>query len=280
MTHSALRDEDGSINFVWDLGDGQALEARYVTRDEGELICYLSSQTACRRACRMCHLTRTGQVHPVNTTFDEFIMQASTVLNELDARNTFRTVSFNFMARGEPLDNPVVYTSLLERLGDLALSDHGLLPRFKISTIMPEGANLNLVQRFPLVFPDIYYSLYSVCPEFRKKWFPKAVSPEAGLARLKQWQDHTHKIPKIHLALIKGRNDSVTSLTRLCNTIVESRLRADFNIVRYNPYDGLSEEGNWEFAAQMLQHAFPDSNVQTIQRVGFSVKASCGMFVS
>lgn len=276
-----LEAKDGSKNFIWDRGEGQALEARYVVRDKGELICYLSSQTACMRACRMCHLTRTGQVNPANASLDDFILQADRVLWE--SRRTYQdvsfwTVSYNFMARGEPLDNPLVDGALLSDLHNLAWDRCRLIPRFKISTIMPEDINLSM--RFKAFHPDIYYSLYSVNPDFRKRWFPKAIDHTAALARLKEWQDFSHKIPKIHLALIKGENDDVVDLTRLCQTIQRSGIRVDFNIVRYNPYDGLSQEGDWELAAGMFRDAFPQSDIQTVQRVGYEAKASCGMFVS
>ena len=42
--------KDGSKNFIWDRGEGQAFEARYVARNNHEVICYLSSQTACERS--------------------------------------------------------------------------------------------------------------------------------------------------------------------------------------------------------------------------------------
>ena len=257
---------------------GQALEARYVVRDSGELICYLSSQTACGRACRMCHLTRTGQVHPTNANLDDFDRQATTVLGEA-TEGQFWTVSYNFMARGEPLDNNWVGDELLQELATLATS-RGMTPRFKISTIMPDGVDLNLVKRFPVIYPDIYYSFYSAKPAFRKKWFPKATDPENAFYALNKWQDFSHKIPRVHLALIEGENDSEKDLTDLVDEIRFHGLRVDFNIVRYNPYDSLSREGDWRRARNIISELMPQSKVQVIQRVGPEAKASCGMFVS
>ena len=275
-----LEAKDGSRNFIWDRGDGEALEARYVVRDDHELICYLSSQTACGRACRMCHLTRTGQVRATNATVDDFRMQARQVIDyAMLSDHPFEIINYNFMARGEPLDNPTVHSWLLRALQEEALVMEWM-PKFKISTIMPTNVSLDLVKRFAIMQPDIYYSLYSVNPDFRKRWFPKAVTPEVGLAALKQWQDFSHKIPRIHLALIKNENDSEKDLVDLVATIQSSDLRVDFNIVRYNPYDDSSQEGNWERAESIFTSLMPQSTVQVIQRVGYEAKASCGMFVS
>lgn len=271
--------KDGSKNFVWEFDEGQKMEARFVVRNPEELICYISSQSACARACRMCHLTRTGQVNARNFRLSEMLTQAEYVLDEIKPDNQFRIVNFNFMARGEPLDNPKVNSYTLFELGKLAKSI-GLQPRFKISTIMPAGADLDLVDRFGMVQPDIYYSFYSVDPIFRKKWFPKAVECNSALSRLKEWQDFSHKIPRIHFALIAGENDSTASLEDLIATLRLHELRVDFNIVRYNPYDELSAEGNWELAQQILHERMPEARVQVVQRVGYEAKASCGMFVS
>lgn len=273
-----LQAKDGSKNFIWDYGLGRALEARYVVREKGELICYLSSQTACGRACKMCHLTRTGQVYPTDANLDDFLRQATTVLDEA-VEGQFWTVSYNFMARGEPMDNDWVEDELLQELAKLAM-DRKMIPRFKISTIMPTDINLNLVKRFPVIHPDIYYSFWSARPAFRKKWFPHAIEPELAFYELNRWQDFSHKIPRIHLALIKGENDSRKDLVDLVAEIRYHSLRVDFNIVRYNPYDDLSEEGNWQLARDMFKDLMPQSKVQVIQRVGLEAKASCGMFVS
>ncbi len=275
-----LEAKDGSKNFIWDRGEGEAIEARYVARNDHEVICYLSSQTACGRACRMCHLTRTGQVHATDATVDDFLMQAHQVLGELYAGNSFKVINYNFMARGEPMDNIQVQDHLLNALGTLA-KRFGLLPRFKISTIMPKDACLDLITRFGWgIYPDIYYSLYSVDPNFRKRWFPKAEDHRTALDLFREWQKFSHKIPKIHLALIKGENDSVDDIVKLNDEIEFSELRVNFNIIRYNPYDESSEEGDWKRAAKLLRERFPESDIQIVQRVGYEAKASCGMFVS
>ena len=275
-----LQAADGSVNFIDRLSQTEAFESRYVVRDETELICYLSSQVGCKRACRMCHLTQTGQTSNVDATLSEFAAQAARVFQHArQQENEFGVVNYNFMARGEPLENPNVSHTLLHELAKVAMAN-GMKPRFKISTIMPTDCDLDLVCRFPIIQPDIYYSLYGIDPDFRRKWFPRAVDPTIAMRHLDRWQQHSHKIPRIHLAFIKGENDSLHDVERLCAFIERTGIRFDFNIVRYNPYDHKSAEGDWERAQQQIREWFPASDINVIQRVGYEAKASCGMFVS
>lgn len=279
MTVKTITAADGSVNFIAGEGD-QLLESRYVVRDAGKLICYLSSQTGCAQACRMCHLTQTGQTRPRNATAEEFRQQALAVIRYARDVGRFDEVSYNFMARGEALANPEVDDSLLWNLYAIA-DDYGMRPRFKISTIFPrESWPIDLAQRFGMMQPDLYYSLYSTDPEFRKRWFPRSVDPFFALEALKRWQTYTHKIPKVHLALIKGENDDAQSVMDVCEAINLQRLRVDVNVVRYNPYDSRTAEGDYERAARIFRSHLKGADVQIVNRVGFEAKASCGMFVT
>ncbi len=68
--------EDKSVNFVFD----NMLEARFVRRVEDYFIVYLSSHDGCNKACRFCHLTQTKQTSFNETTLEEYLIQAKTVL--------------------------------------------------------------------------------------------------------------------------------------------------------------------------------------------------------
>jgi 23S rRNA (adenine2503-C2)-methyltransferase len=277
---------DPSVNFVWDVSPKEALEARYVRRHQEYVACYLSTQTACAQACRMCHLTFTGQNKPRDAKFDEILNQANTVMDHYyKTAPGARTVHYNFMARGEPLESLTVLNEsqrLFLSLGDLA-SNYGLIPRFLISTILPNSLAYPLEQYFPAVHPEIYYSLYSVRPEFRRRWLPRAMPPERALEMLAAWQKHTKKIVRIHHALIQGENDDpYNEVLGIRAAVDRAQLRADFTLVLYNPPSekhGSGSENYGEYA-QVLQEFFPESKVKVIQRVGFDVAASCGMFVS
>ena len=283
---------DASVNFVTKSEDFPgSIEARYVRRNPEYFIVYLSSQTGCQKACRFCHLTQTGQTAYVNVGLEAYRAQAEQVLDHYDALvasggEAARSVHFNFMSRGEALANPTVLESgpeLCRMLSGLA-TDRGLIPRLKFSTIMPaEMAEFELAEVFAGHNPDVYYSLYSVDPIWRRRWMPKALAVEASLAKLVDYQQLTRKVPVLHWALIAGENDSEADITAIADTVNQSGLRCDFNFVRYNPYSpAQGTEPEFEVIernAQLLEAAVPGARVKIVGRVGFDVKASCGMFV-
>ncbi len=279
---------DNSVNFVTKINDKESIEARYVRRTDKYIVVYLSTQTGCKHACRMCHLTQTGQTQARNLYTWEILDQASQVLEyywtlvNLDEQEPpAEIVHFNFMARGEPFseDGAIIRDKmLLHELGHRAYK-HKLVPRFNISTIMPYSTPRHLWKTFSSIQPDIYYSVYSTDPAFRMKWLPKAMPVKGALETLADWQQVSQKIPKLHFAVIKGENDDSFGVYDIIDHVNDRNLRVDVNIVRYNPFsDRFGEEGNYEYVERLFKEEWPTSKVQVIDRVGFDVQASCGMF--
>lgn len=288
---SVLRSSiDPSVNFVTTIGDGEALEARYVRRGPDYISVYVSPATACAQACRMCHLTASGQVRGRDAALTEIVDQASAVLDHYAARvasgaeEPTRVAHFNFMARGEPLASQVIIehgAELMDALQALART-HGLRAKVKISTIGPVGMP-RLLDAFPYDMPDLYYSLYSLDPAFRRRWLPKAGAPQDMLEQLVEVQRVTRKIPVLHHALIAGENDHPSVAADIIEKVNDLGLRADVNIVRYNPpspkHGHEPSESVLELHQAMYQSAWPAATVKLVRRVGLDVAASCGMFV-
>ena len=280
--------EDQSVNFIADDHREGFLEARYVRREDNYFIVYLSSQTGCMKACRMCHLTATGQNKYINTTPEDFVSQGEKVLQYYDQQTKAELVHFNFMARGEPLDNPYLIEnsgSILEPLSDLA-NKRNIKPKFLISTIMPDSVeNLELTDIFtnPNLYPEIYYSIYGIDPSFRKRWLPRSIAPEKALEKLKAWQVKTGKTPKIHFAFIENENDKEADVIQMCQLINDIGLKVNFNIVRYNPYSEKygreSDESVIHHNVEIMKEMLNPERYRIVPKVGFDVKASCGMFI-
>jgi 23S rRNA (adenine2503-C2)-methyltransferase len=284
-------DIDHSANFVTPFGPRQALEARFVRRGPGYIVVYISPQTGCAQACRFCHLTASGQVKGRDATVAEVIDQATTVLDYFDAEQTAGrqapapAVHFNFMARGEPLASSTLLEhgdEVMAALFDLA-RQRRMLPSVKISTIGPKPLDRSLLDVFPVLQPDLYYSLYSLDPAFRRRWLPNAADPHEFLDELASWQRLTRNIPVLHHAMIAGENDDISVAHDIVAAVNTRRLRADVNIVRYNPPSprhGVEASDESLKAHQgVYAAAWPAAKVRVIERVGFDVAASCGMFV-
>lgn len=282
--------QDQSVNFIFSGDYPGKMEARYVRRKDYYLACYLSSQTGCNQMCKMCHLTATQQFQMSDVDLDGYMQQAEEVLRYYRSQNRpAKVIHFNFMARGEALNNSHLIKkgdySVLESLAKLAWS-HNLHPRFNISTIIPKQFNdVDLVDCFPIIYPDFYYSIYSVNPEFRKEWLRNAQPVDAALTKLYRWQEITKKVVKMHWAFIKGENDNKDDVLSLCKTIKDSGLKCDINIVRYNPhseeYGEESDEKSFKNNLILMENTLPcNTKIDIIPRVGFDVFGSCGMFAS
>lgn len=279
--------QDESVNFVQQAPVG-FFEARYVRRKPEYFSLYLSSQSGCAQACRMCHLTATGQNKLVDAQSTDYWAQATKVFDWYDAQTQpAEGVHFNFMARGEAFANKDFLLNANMILNDLGLLavNRGLVPRFLISTIMPETINgARLARMFPLITPEIYYSLYSTKESFRRKWLPRAMPVVDALAMLRDYQDSKRIVPKLHWPFIAGENDSVEDVVNICQAVRAAGLQANLAIVRYNPYNASFGEESSDYVIQrnkqLMEEMLPGSRVKVITRVGLDVKASCGTFVT
>lgn len=279
---------DRSVNFVADHGAG-VLEARYVRRTEDYFICYVSSHSGCRLACRFCHLTRTRQTSFDEAGHAEIVGQVRRVLR-YHAQNETPSpkMNVNFMARGEPLLN-AAFTGGLHRVHDevSVMADEAGVSEivYNSSSIFPQGTeDIDLARSFSGLPVTPFWSLYSLDPAFRKRWLPKAVAPEIALAKLLDFQAATARGVVLHWALIAGQNDRDEDFQRIGEMVERSGIEARLNLVRYNPADpGCGDEAPEERYARALEVLGPLMTVpgsRVVPRVGFDVKASCGMFVS
>lgn len=291
MSHILVSQQDASVNFVQPASVG-FFESRYVRRVPRYFSLYLSSQSGCNQACRMCHLTATKQTKLVDATPQVYYTQAREILHWYQAGLTARTlapaqqVHYNFMARGEALNNELFLenaTDVLLELGQHAVAN-SLVPRFLISTIMPRSlSGKSLADLFPIIAPEIYYSIYSTREAFRKKWLPNALPFEEALRMLREYQDQKRVILKLHWAFIEGENDDEFSVRSICHHLNESGIQANIAIVRYNSFSAIygqePPEAVIDRNVKLMERLLPNSRVKKITRVGLDVKASCGMFV-
>ncbi len=282
--------EDASVNFVSN-GEEGTIESRYVRRGEDYFIAYVSSQTGCDRSCRFCHLTATGQTSMGQVDPSGYAEQVRRVLSHHE-RQTVRpdAMNVNFMARGEPLMNPV-FSSREEwrSMRGLVLEEarmHGVhRTTFNVSTIMPAGTPGSTTRLGEVLGNEatIYYSLYSIEERFRRRWLPKAMPPHDALRLLSEWQDSHGGEVVLHWSFIEDENDDLATVHDVVRAVRAAGLRPRFNAVRFNPPTGSRYREPDEIIIErnfaILADAFGHPSSRIVPRVGMSVKASCGMFV-
>lgn len=283
---------DRSVNHVLLTDDGGMLECRFVQRTDDYFIIYVSSHTGCNLSCRFCHLTATKQTMMRHATLEEYVLQVKQVLTTYKKRleeggARAKKVHVNFMSRGEALCNETLLArpkELFEMMETTILElDANLDVHFLVSSIVPETFNKTLEDI--LVHPQsyLYYSLYSLDHNFRKRWVPKAKNPFVALDMCKDYQAITGQRVALHWAFIENQNDQVDQVQQIIDEVLNRDLKVKFNLVRYNPLDhrhGVeSSEETLEKLFGMLKNAFGDNDSRIVPRVGFDVKASCGMFV-
>lgn len=302
--------QDPSVNTIID----DAFETRFVVRasaedkDKDDIIIYLSSAKGCAQACRMCWLTQTGQTDETPATLEDFVFQARKSFEAAasyvnTSGRAVASIHYNFMARGEPMLNPLIRTDFDSLAQELVKEATVFLDtidpsgeyessavKFKISTIMAgiwerdeHGTPIGGLNKLPFkVFkPEIYYSIYSMDPGFRKRWLPKAEAPEEALRLLAAYKRDGGWV-RFHSAFIYAHNDEIKDIHEVIKAINFFNLPKIFNIVRYNSPDlNKSQEAPEEHLEDIRKYLeLKGFEVQMVDRVGTDVFASCGTFVN
>ena len=122
---------DGTIKYLWELGDGNCIETVLMHYHHGNTVC-ISSQVGCRMGCAFCASTIGGKVR--NLTPSEMLDQV--LFTQLDSGETISNIVL--MGIGEPLDNLDTVLRFLELVNHpeglnigmrhISLSTCGLIP--------------------------------------------------------------------------------------------------------------------------------------------------------
>ncbi len=184
--------------------------------------------------------------------------------------------------------------TLDELIGGYRISPRGVCRDHQGGTVDDYGITLSDYD-IPLHSTvEVYLSLYTMDEKKRKWLLPSAMSAAEAMRMISE----TSLPCTIHHTYIRGFNDDVTGIIEGIKEYGLTYPRIRHNAVRYNPSQtamqtnmayGISAEAdeaviydNVEKIKAALGEVGGDKNVRhskVIRRVGFDVKASCGMFV-
>jgi 23S rRNA (adenine2503-C2)-methyltransferase len=270
---------DGTVKWLFDVGDGNAVETVFIPEDGRGTLC-LSSQAGCAVGCRFCSTGHQGFSR--NLTTGEIVAQLWHAEHQMRARlglaNGERVVSnVVMMGMGEPLQN---YAALVPALR-VMLDDHGYgLSRRRV-TVSTSGV-VPMIDRLRDDCPvALAVSLHAPDDALRDGLVPlnKKYPLQVLLAACKRYLDAAPRdFITFEYCMLDGVNDCPPQADALVKLVQQAGVSCKFNLIPFNPFpaSGLTRSPQERVLAfaQRLQDA---GIVTTVRKTrGDDIDAACG----
>lgn len=267
---------DGTIKWLFDVGDGNAVETVFIPETGRGTLC-VSSQAGCAVGCRFCSTGHQGFSRNLSTA--EILAQLRQAEHFLRAHlnRTDRVVTnVVMMGMGEPLQN---YHALVPALR-VMLDDFGYgLSRRRV-TVSTSGV-VPMIERLRDDCPvALALSLHAPNDALRDILVPlnrKYPIQEVLQACARYLEKAPRDFITIEYCMLDGVNDSIDSAHELVE-LLAPRFKCKLNLIPFNPFpaSGLkrSSHKRVEDFSQILQNA---GIVTTIRKTrGDDIDAACG----
>lgn len=259
---------DGTIKFLFRLGDGQMIETVFMRHNYGNSVC-ISSQAGCRMGCRFCASTIGGLVR--NLTASEMLEQVYAAMRLTGERVSNIVV----MGTGEPLDNYDNLVRFIRLISDekgynisqrnITVSSCGIVPKIY------ELADCGFSITFAL-------SLHAPTDEERRELMPIAhrYSLEETLAACRAYFERTGRRVTFEYSLVKGKNDTVWHADKLAELLCG--FNCHVNLIPVNPVAECEFEQSDSDSVQKFKLALEKKSINgTIRKsMGSDIDAACG----
>ena len=259
---------DGTVKYLWELYDGNAVETVIMRYRYGNTVC-VSSQVGCRQGCAFCASTIGGLVRNLN---------ASEILDEVvfsQKDSGLKISNIVMMGIGEPLDNFDNVVRFLQLVNDpdgmnigmrhITISTCGLCERFGDLASLGYQVTLSL-------------SLHAPDDETRSKIMPanRSRGVDTVLEECRKYYEATGRRISFEYAMIKGVNDSDEQAYMLADEA--KKVHAHVNLI---PLNYVSERDLRPSDPERIKRfgSILESkgvNVTVRRKLGNDVDASCG----
>ena len=271
---------DGTIKWLFDVGDGNAIETVFIPEDDRGTLC-ISSQAGCAVGCRFCSTGHQGFSRNLSTAeiigqlwFAEHFLRQHLKVSERVISNVV------MMGMGEPLQN---YSALVPALR-VMLDDHGYGMSRRRVTVSTSGV-VPMIERMGTDCPvALAVSLHAPTDALRDNLVPlnrKYPLDELMQACIRYLSHAPRDFITFEYCMLDGVNDQpehAQSLVALVKHHARQGLRCKFNLIPFNPFpaSGLlrSPQAAVLAFAKMLQDA---GLVTTVRKTrGDDIDAACG----
>jgi 23S rRNA (adenine2503-C2)-methyltransferase len=260
-------DPDGSSKFLFELSDGERIEAVLLPEDKRRTLC-LSTQVGCAMGCAFCATGRVAMRR--NLTAGEIVAQVDAV--EAAAGKVTNLV---YMGMGEPLENYDAVLKSVRILNHAAGRNLGIR-HITISTCGIAPAIRRLAEED--VRPRLAISLNAPSDELRSRLMP--INRKYPLAELlgsiRDYQRTTGQRVTVEYVLIDGLNDSLAQARMLLKRL--RGLMCNVNLIEHNPYEGCAFAGSKRAGIARFASLLREAGVETTVRfrMGRAIQAACG----
>ena len=259
---------DGTIKYLWQLSDGNAVETVVMHYKHGNTVC-ISSQVGCRQGCAFCASTIGGLAR--NLTPSEMLDEV--LFSEKESGLPVSHIVL--MGIGEPLDNFDTVMRFLQLINHpegrnismrhISLSTCGLTERFD-----------DLAERDLQITLSV--SLHAPDDETRSRIMPanRGRGVDELFRKCKAYYDKTGRRISFEYAMIDGVNDSPEQAELLARRV--KPLAAHVNLIPLNHVDERSFEPSKPENLKRFVNILTKNGVNTTirRRLGSDVDASCG----
>ena len=260
--------KDGTIKYLFDVLDGNAIETVLMSYHHGYSIC-VSSQIGCKMGCKFCASTGINFVRDL--TSGEIVEQILAVEQDTGVRIS----NIVFMGIGEPLNNHNNVINAIKIINNpkglnigarhISISTSGLVPR--IYKLAEENIQCTLS-----------ISLHATNDEKRSSMMP--INNAFNIAELmeacKYYIEKTHRRISFEYALAKDNNDNLEDakeLVKLLHGMLAHVNLIPINKIENGQYTKSSNENIMKFRDYLNDHGI----VATIRReLGSDIDAACG----
>lgn len=260
--------KDGTIKYLFDVLDGNAIETVVMSYHHGHSIC-VSSQIGCKMGCKFCASTGINFIR--NLSSGEIIEQLLAVEQDTDIKIS----NIVYMGIGEPLDNYNNVVNSIRIINNpkglnigarhISISTSGLVP--KIYKLAEENIQCTLS-----------ISLHATNNKKRSSMMPvnNTYQIEELIHACKDYIKITNRRISFEYALAKDNNDNLDDAKELVNLL--KGMICHINLIPINKiengnFDKSSNENIIKFRDYLNEHGI----VATIRReLGADIDAACG----
>ena len=260
--------KDGTIKYLFDIGDGNAIEAVLMEYHHGYSLC-VSSQVGCKMGCKFC--ASTGIPFIRNLEAGEIVEEILAVQRD---RN-IRISNIVYMGIGEPLDNYENVVNSIKIINSqkginigarhISISTSGLVP--KIYKLAEENIQCTLS-----------ISLHATTNEKRSEIMPvnNLYNIEELLQACKDYIKVTNRRISFEYALAKENNDNIEDAKRLVKLL--KGMICHVNLIPINKIEnGAFTKSSNENIMKFRDYLNKNGIVATVRReLGTDIDAACG----